>query len=209
MSRKPRGVGVLVGGVALASALHAPAFADVPTEPPASDVIVEVREPGPWRPTFGLGLNAMLVDDVLAWAGILWAGVQYEDCGVYVHGRVGVALGSEDARRAGLEANLAAGYFPVPWLSLGAYGQIGQTSTDVADPWLERTWEAGVELAQCLDDSIVPALGKTQLCATERWAPVGRRFLRGVVIDDRTYVLPTEDDPFISWELTFELRAGL
>ncbi len=121
--------------------------------------------------------------------------------------RVGVggsAATREEQRLAG-EAFLAAAYQVLPWLEFGVTAGARAGAPDPAEPWLERSWFAGVEATECP----FSPWERVGLCFQQALLPLGGQQRRGEIEDGEVVRIPPETNDRIRLELSVALRQDL
>lgn len=117
----------------------------------------------------------------------------------------GGAVAARAEQRLAGEAFLAGAYPLLPWLELGATAGARAGAHDPSEPWLERSWFAGVEATQCP----FSPWEDVRLCFHEAVLPLGGQLRRGEIEDGEVVRIPPETDDRTRFELSVSLRHDL
>ncbi len=149
----------------------------------------------------GLAGSAVFRGPADVQSGLLRASVGYEARLLYVRADLGLLVGSSEVQRGGFEVGGAIGIELLPSVQLGATAVYRQAADRVVSEWLERTWSVGIESRQCLP------MGSSlwDLCLREAFFPVGNQTLRGQIVQDRVFRIPSTQGSVLRVDLGLSL----
>lgn len=118
---------------------------------------------------------------------------------------VGGAVASREEQRLAAEVFSSAAYRLRPWLELGPVAGLRAGAPDPVEPWLERSWFAGVEATEC----VLPLGGGIDLCLKQAVLPFGGQLARGEVEDGSVVRVPARSHDRTRLEVSVALRNQL
>ena len=113
-------------------------------------------------------------------------------------------VGSTIDQGRGLESTIGLGWAALPWLQLGVVAGHRISSAQIADPWADQCWFAGVEGAQRL-----LSLGWGLELWIEESIAGGQLVQRAIEVQDQLVFVPQTDAGAFRFDVAIVLRQAL